>query len=170
MSITPTESALAQENGISYHFLTAQHEDAAFRLLSDVFRESEPIIQFLACDKDTVDKFFKVLWSELVSNDLSIVAINDETKKVVGVTTLWDRSIFSDYGFCKIIGLMMSVPRQMGPFIAMTDELVELALPSVLKEYGLSEEEANKRGVMAELVTISVDQSMGKRGIGGKMV
>ena len=79
-------------------------------------------MKHLSIDKETADKFFKVLWPEFMKSGLSIVAVNDETGNVVGVTTCYDPAVFSSYGFFKIINLYMSIPKKVGPFVALAEE------------------------------------------------
>ena len=58
----------------------------------------------MALDKNSVDEFIKFTWPKFVNNGLSIVALNDETGSVVGVTTCHDPSLLDPNGFCHGVG------------------------------------------------------------------
>ena len=58
-----------------------------------------------------------------MNSGLSIVAVNEDTGKIVGVTACYDPSVFDSFSFCQKLNFLWSIPKKLGPMFAIADEV-----------------------------------------------
>ena len=72
-----------------------------------------------------------------MKSELSVVAVNDESDKAVGVITCFDHGMWGTLSFWKLFTSMRKIPNSMKPLLTICDE-VKSGLPKVLKENGFT--------------------------------
>ena len=93
--------SLAEENGIKYVVMDETNGPEAFEILTKVFAEHEPMMKHLQVTVADSKAVFKPYWTEFYKSELSIVAIDTASNKVVGALTAKDPAIAGHWGVCQ---------------------------------------------------------------------
>lgn len=102
----------------------------------------------------------------MVNNNLSIVAVDEESQKVAGVFTAWDPNKMLEGGFCKLMGIMnqygavLKKYPHLKPFVDISSEVQKPIEALHAKHKGKS-----ASGVICELLTVAVSPDFGGKGI-----
>ena len=99
-------SVIEIQNGIKYMVMKEEHKLDALDLTSEIFGKYEPAGQMVGMTPKFIRSFMIVLFEYFVKSGLSIVAIDEETNKLVGVFTAWDQHKFEkEMGFFEGLSL-----------------------------------------------------------------
>ena len=78
---------LLQKDSISYWMLTQKYSEEAKEISIDGFAFNEPVMRMVGGTRKFMVGFFNLHWHRLLDNGISVVAVDDQTGKVVGVFT-----------------------------------------------------------------------------------
>ena len=113
----------------------------------------------------------KPFWNEIRDSGLSVVAIDEASRNVIGASISWDGATPNNFGFCKLCHILCCVlpttSRTLDPMTDLSYRLPKEKMGDIVKEFGKTEADL---GVRAELILLAVEPTFGGRGIGTKLV
>ena len=106
-------SVLETQNGIKYLVMQEEHKEDALDLTCEIFGKFEPAGQLVGNTPEIMKAFLVYLCGYFVKQKLSIVAIDEQSNKLVGVFTGWDtHRLEKEMGFCEGLALAWNMIKE----------------------------------------------------------
>ena len=153
-------------NGIQYFYYQTKHDAEGFEMTTKAFGDHEPIGKACGANQEQFKELFMLTWHHMVNNNLSIVAVDEESQKVAGVFTAWDPTKMMEAGMCAMMSMMSQFDKVLKkypglkPFCEISQE-VQKPIEALHKKHKTK----GDSGVICELLTVAVSPDFGGKGI-----